>query len=75
MTTTKLYISFNLAINRPNKKGLNPIRYRVTYNKQRKEISTGLFVNPTHWDCKKQKLLDSSDQERIYQHATKPYSE
>ena len=66
MTTIKLYISFNLAGKRTNKKGLNPIRCRITYNKQREEISTGLFVDPNHWDSKKQKLLDTSDQEESW---------
>ena len=63
MTTLKLNIRFILISKRLNKSGLTPIRCRITYNKQRKEISTGLFVDPNNWDNKKQKLLDSSDQE------------
>ena len=63
MTTLKLNIRFILISTRLNKSGLIPLRCRVTYKKQRKEISTGLFVNPDYWDSKKQKLLDSSEQE------------
>ncbi len=48
---------------RLNKSGLAPIRCRLTYNKQRKDFSTGLRVNPDRWDPKKQRLLDQSDQE------------
>ena len=31
--------------------------------KKRTDFSTGLFINPDHWDPKKQRLLDQSDQE------------
>jgi hypothetical protein len=63
MTTIKLNIRFIIISTRLNKSGLTPLRCRLTYNKQRKEIGTGLFVDPKDWDSKKQKLLDSSDQE------------
>ena len=39
------------------------LRCRLTYNKNRKDFSTGITVNPDHWDPKKQRLLDQSDQE------------
>ena len=42
---------------------MSPIRGRLTYNRKRKDFSTGLFINPDHWDPKKQRLLDQSDQE------------
>ena len=38
-----------------------PIRCRFTYEKKRKEFSTGLFINPKHWNAKKQKLLEDAE--------------
>jgi len=35
---------------------------RHTFNRQRKDFSTGLFIDPNSWDPKKQRLLDRSDQ-------------
>jgi len=63
MTTLKLYIRFSLISKRLNKLGLAAIQCRITYNKRRKDFATGLFVNPDYWNTKKQKLLDSSEQE------------
>ena len=63
MSTTKLYIRFSLIISRLNKKGLTAVQCRITYNKHRKDFATGLFVNPNYWNSKKQKLLDSSEQD------------
>ncbi len=63
MTTLNLYIRFIIRANELNKRGLAPVKCRLTYNKCRKNFSTGISVNPKDWDSKKQKLLDSSDQE------------
>jgi len=63
MTIHKIHIRFNLKSGDKNIKGLSPIRCRLTYNKQRKDFSTGIRVNPDHWDPKKQRLLDTSPQE------------
>jgi len=65
MTTFKLHIRFNLVTSRTNKKGYSSVKCRITYNKQRKDFSTGITVNPDYWDSKKQRLLDQSDQEEI----------
>jgi len=65
MTTFKLHIRFNLVTTRTNSKGFSSVRCRLTYNKNRKDFSTGITVNPDHWDPKKQRLLDQSDQEEI----------
>ncbi|MEN8125695.1 MAG: Arm DNA-binding domain-containing protein [Bacteroidota bacterium] len=62
MATLKLFIRFNLISKRLNQKGLAAIQCRITYNKQRKDFSTGLFVIPEHWNSKKQKLLETSEQ-------------
>ena len=65
MTTLKLYIRFILSLNKLNQKGQVPIRCRITFNKQRKDFSTGLSVRPEYWNTKKQKLLDGADQEEF----------
>ena len=63
MSTIQLYIRFVVRTFERNVQGLAPIRCRLTYNKNRKDFSTGITVNPDHWDPKKQRLLDQSDQE------------
>lgn len=63
MKTSTLFIRFNTITKRINKKGLIAIQCRITFNKKRKDFATGLFVDPKDWDSKKQKLLDSSEQE------------
>ena len=63
MSIFKLHIRFTIRIGDLNQNGLAPIRCRLTFNKQRKDFSTGIRVNPDHWNPKKQRLLDQSDQE------------
>ena len=63
MNISNLFIRFMVKANERTKKGLAPIRCRLTYNRQRKDFSTGIRVNPDYWDSKKQRLLDQSDQE------------
>jgi len=55
MNDFKLAVLFLLKRNRINKMGKCPIRCRITYSKQRKEFSTGLFINPEIWSNKVQK--------------------
>ena len=50
----KISILFLLNKVRLNKENTCPIKCRITFNKKRKEFSTGLFVNPNHWKSKKQ---------------------
>jgi len=38
-----------------NKKGLCPLRCRITYKQKRKIFSTGIFIKPVFWDNAKQK--------------------
>jgi integrase/recombinase XerD len=56
MNNTKLNILFYLYKNKTNKKGQCPVRCRLTYLKKRKQFSTGLFINPNHWNSKQQKV-------------------
>lgn len=41
--------------------GKCPIRCRITYHKNRKIFSTGLFLNPDYWNSKKQKVYPSNE--------------
>jgi len=50
----KITIRFYIDKSKTNKTGKSAIKCRITYNKNRKEFSTGLFINPTFWDSKHQ---------------------
>ncbi|WP_242119947.1 Arm DNA-binding domain-containing protein [Aestuariivivens sediminicola] len=50
----KLSIRFYLDKSKINKRGQSSIKCRITYNKIRKEFSTGIFINPKHWNSKQQ---------------------
>ncbi|AZJ35242.1 site-specific integrase [Tenacibaculum singaporense] len=65
MNNSKIHILFFIQKNRINKRGNSPMRCRITYNKQRKDFSTGLFINPNYWDSKKQKLLSKAENSEI----------
>jgi len=52
----KLNILYLLYKSKTNSRGKCPIRCRVTFNKLRKEFSTGLFTNPDHWNSKQQSV-------------------
>lgn len=52
----KLNILFLLYKSKINATGKCPIRCRITFNKRRKEFSTGLFVNPNKWSNKHQEV-------------------
>lgn len=55
-------VLFLIARNRVSNTNKCVIKCRITFNKQRKEFSTGLFVNPDNWNSKKQKVLDKESQ-------------
>ena len=57
----KLYITMRPVMGNINKIGKCVIRCRITYNKQRKEFSTGLFIYPKYWNRRKQKILDDTE--------------
>jgi hypothetical protein len=50
MNNYKISILFLLNKVRTNKRGLCPIRCRITYQKKRKIFSIGLFIKPDNWD-------------------------
>lgn len=56
MYQKKLLILFVINQAKTNSKGLCPIYCRITLNRERKQFSTGLFVNPNYWESKIQKV-------------------
>jgi integrase/recombinase XerD len=56
MHQEKITILFVIRANKTNQKGLCPLNCRITLNKERKQFTTGLFVNPIYWDNKLQKV-------------------
>ena len=62
----KINILYTLSKSKTNKLDKCPIRCRMTFNKQRKEFSTGLFVNPDYWNSKKQKVFENTEQSDFY---------
>jgi len=55
MEINKLNILFVISKSRINKAGLAPLFCRITYQEERKQFATGLFVNPSQWQNNKQK--------------------
>ena len=45
MHQEKITILFVISANKTNQKGLCPLNCRITLNKQRKQFTTGVFVN------------------------------
>jgi len=41
--------------------GYTTLWCRITYNKSRKQFSTGTFIKPEYWDKDKQKILDDTE--------------
>jgi integrase/recombinase XerD len=56
MYQEKITVLFVLNSSRTNQKGLCPLHCRITLFKERKQFSTGLFVNPIYWNSKCQKV-------------------
>ncbi len=56
----KLNVLYIVNKHKLNKKGLCPINCRLTFSKSKKHFSTGLFINPKHWNSKQQ-LVEPSE--------------
>ncbi|MCF8322079.1 MAG: site-specific integrase, partial [Flavobacterium sp.] len=56
MHQEKITILFVISANKTNQKGLCPLNCRITFNKERKQFTTGFFVNPNYWENKLQKV-------------------
>ena len=65
MKDFKLSILFVLQKVKTNKKGMCPLRCRLTYMKKRKEFSTGIFINPDRWKNGIQKASPPTKQNSI----------
>jgi integrase len=52
----KINILFIINKHKKNAKGLCVLMCRLTFNKARKSFSTGLFINPDHWNSKQQSV-------------------
>jgi len=61
MHQEKITILFVISANKTNQKGLCPLNCRITLNKDRKQFTTGLFVNPICWENKLQKVNSNDD--------------
>lgn len=64
----KYSILFLLYRSKTNSRGLCPIRCRITYNKKRKEFSTGIFINPNSWSSRKQTVKETDQSANFYNH-------
>ena len=53
----KINILFLIDKTRVNRNNKAPIRCRITYLKERKIFSTGLFINPKNWSSAKQQAV------------------
>ncbi len=62
MKTHKFRVLLVIALNRVKKNNKAPVFLRITFNKKRKEFSTGLFINPDYWNNKKQKVYPSNEE-------------
>lgn len=59
----KLNIRYTLSKSRIRQDMKAPLKCRLTFNKVRKEFSTGLFIIPSLWNSKNQKILENSENE------------
>jgi len=62
MNINKIRILFVIAISRMNRKGLAPLKCRITYKGKRKIFATGLFTNPKNWYSKQQKVKPPNEE-------------
>ena len=51
---------FLIQTNKVNKAGYTTLWCRITYNKSRKQFSTGTFIKPEYWDKDKQKIFEEA---------------
>lgn len=65
MKNQRLYVLFLLERIKINRKGLCPLKCRITYLGKRKLFSIGLFVHPDEWDNEKQVIVSTSSSIQI----------
>lgn len=52
--------------NDPNAHGLFPIYIRVTINRERKYIATGIFLSEKHWEAKSEQIKEGHAMHSVY---------
>lgn len=62
MQNKKLSVLFYINKAKSNGRGLAPLICRITFNKKRKEFSTGYYINPNDWDSNSQLIIAKSPQ-------------
>ncbi|GEP50187.1 transposase [Flavobacterium noncentrifugens] len=66
MTTQNFKVLFVQTKNRLNKQNQSPIYCRITYQGNRSQFSTGIFVQIEHWDSKNQTVVKKSQNASQY---------
>ena len=66
MTTQNFKVLFVQTKNRLNKQNQSPIYCRITYQGNRSQFSTGIFVQVEHWDSKNQTVVKKSQNASQY---------
>lgn len=62
MNVNKLSILIQLQKAKLNKKGKCPIRCRITYKKEKREFSTGHYIEESYWDSKIQEAKPPNEE-------------
>lgn len=65
MHKEKITILFVISANKTNQKGLCPLNCRITFNRERKQFTTGFFVNPLNWQNKLQKIIELDNNSKL----------
>ena len=65
MNNHKIRVLFVIALNRIKKNNKAPNYCRIPYNKKRKKFSTGLFINPIHWDSRQQMVKPKTKENNL----------
>ena len=65
MKTTKLNIRFIIAHRKLRADSKAPILCRITYRGKRKQMASGLFINPSFWNSKQQ-LVEPPEPDENY---------
>ena len=56
----RILINFLLRRTRENNEGKAPVYVRFTVKSKRVDLSTGIFINPNHWDASKQRVNEKT---------------
>ncbi|QQM28695.1 site-specific integrase [Elizabethkingia sp. M8] len=62
MNTMKIKILFYIQKSKMNASSKCPLACRITYNYERKEFSSGLYIPPKYWDNKNQKAKPPNEE-------------